>query len=235
MPATLLLTLALAGQVPQVLEVYDQNRDRTTLSVNLGKLDGTAAATLDLKLEYRYGGRIRPRDAQVEFVFTCAGKEWRYLNRRDLTIVADGTEIKTDPTYKGDIYLGGVSEIMTAPLPAKDFLEISGTTSFSGRLGGTSFRMTKPQREALREFAKCVRDPKYDPAARRAERARFEAALKAAADAQAADRLLAEARALDRANQADRALEAYRRVVREYPGTDAAKAAAARAEAMARR
>lgn len=267
MMSLIVLSLSLVGQVAagektvlQVYEEYDRIPDRTTLSVDLGRVEGTAISGLELAFYYVYPGKRRPSDGAVLFMFHRSGKDWLYLNYRELTLLVDGARVRGEPSHSGKVFIGGVSETMPVIMKATTLLDIAGVKDFEGKLGHTEFKLSDAQMASIREFAKCIETPSYDPNKKRLENERLAAIEKAASEKKAADaetramglkaaeaekaraktasdaadaeKLFQEARTLDRASKTVKAVELYRSVTLKYPDTEAAAKAETRLKAI---
>lgn len=245
MLATLVLAVAFAGQgpaakEPAILELYE-NYDRITgkgkTGIDLGPLVADSPWKLSLDLVTTYQGESRPEKPRVGLLFASAWKDWRYLNNRDLFILADGVRVGTTTKHDGKVVDRGVVELVLAEISFEDFGKVATARVIEAKLGSTTFTFTPDQQVALRAYHALLASPGKSLEQIRADIAEKEAAEKAkrrADQTPAAEKMLAEAKTLDRANKAAKATELYRTIVRQYPDTAAAKQAADRLRVMAK-
>lgn len=238
--SALFVSLALVMQAKDhgpldLYEEYDRITGWGTTGINLGPIATVNREKVSLKLVISYEGESRPEKPSVWIGFVTAGRNWKYIDSRDIYFLVDGVRFKGTPHYDGKMVTNGVTEVVQSEMGFADFTKLANAAIVEGKVGPTEFRLTANQLLAAKAFLAVLSQPGIPLERIKREALERDAAEKAARIAEEtpkAEKLLKEAKSLDRANKAVKALEIYRMIAQDYPDTEAGKQAAARAKVM---
>jgi len=136
-------------QAPIVKKEVDRFKGTFTLSIEIliETIKGWGPLTLTA---YSLHGTEAPPVEMYLFRFTAEADTWRYLEHHPLIFLVDGKPEKVESRHSGFVFKGGgVSETVSANIPADLYARLECAAELEGRISITEFKAGPRAREAL--------------------------------------------------------------------------------------
>lgn len=150
-----------AGGTGGVAQEYDRFNNATVFSagpfyVRRLSFGDPNDHTMQMSASYSCPGREQCTPDTIGVALLSNSKDWVFLQSHDVVMLVDGQRLAYEAVQTGDVYLGGVNEVVAWNMPVGDFTRLTSAETAELRVGSVEFGLPAGRREPLVDLARTL-------------------------------------------------------------------------------